>query len=474
MATKKDLVEAYAFSRRRLVTAFLSGAPGGREVEPSRPGRTIIGGIALAVLLVAAAAIASVLASKTEEDWNKVGLVVSREEAAPYVILKEEEHPTLIPVINITSAQLILGADVEPTYVDQDVIEDQTPGEPIGIFGAPQTLPRPRQFINSGWTACTDHELGLHLDISADSLTSDVPDGGVVVESKGAYYVVATSSDQDPNQRAYRYPLPALEEGVDSMLVDLHLNQRADAMSVPEAWVRLFPDGGTLGAESFDIEGWGEKVNLPALPRKARVGDLIVEDDQAVVLTKDGPSPLDPFARAVYANSLIPPNGRPPRVLPIPIPTIPGAGRAYDDAHWPETLLDTLPGPACARLVAEADEVPRALLVGDPQDEAAPDESSTTRSKPTFSIDRGHGAFFRVGEWNDTTSSDAFVVDPRGVAYPLLGSDTLTKLGYDDVGEPLVPDTWAELFKAGVALSTSSALCPPLREADQVCQEPGG
>ena len=62
MATKKDLVEAHAFSRRRLVTAFLSGAPGGREVEPARPGRTIFGGLALAVLLIAAAAIASVLA----------------------------------------------------------------------------------------------------------------------------------------------------------------------------------------------------------------------------------------------------------------------------------------------------------------------------------------------------------------------------------------------------------------------------
>ena len=43
MATKKDLVEAHAFSRRRLVTAFVSGAPGGREVEPVRPGRVLIG-----------------------------------------------------------------------------------------------------------------------------------------------------------------------------------------------------------------------------------------------------------------------------------------------------------------------------------------------------------------------------------------------------------------------------------------------
>ena len=53
MATKRDLVEAHAFSRRRLVTAFVSGAPGGREVEPVRPARVIVGGAALAVLLIA-------------------------------------------------------------------------------------------------------------------------------------------------------------------------------------------------------------------------------------------------------------------------------------------------------------------------------------------------------------------------------------------------------------------------------------
>ena len=82
MATKRDLVEAYSFSRRRLVTAFVSGAPGGREVEPTRPGRTIVGGLALAVLLVAGAAIAGVFAPKDPEDWTKPGLIVSKETGA--------------------------------------------------------------------------------------------------------------------------------------------------------------------------------------------------------------------------------------------------------------------------------------------------------------------------------------------------------------------------------------------------------
>ena len=93
MATKKDLVEAYAFTRRRLVTAFVSGAPGGREVEPTRPGRTIVGGVALAVLLMAGAAIAGVFDKRAEVDWDQPGLVA---EAAHVLVLRQFREGDLL------------------------------------------------------------------------------------------------------------------------------------------------------------------------------------------------------------------------------------------------------------------------------------------------------------------------------------------------------------------------------------------
>jgi len=70
MTTRRDLVEAYSFNRRRLVTAFISGAPGGREIEPARPGRTIVWGLALAVLVVAGAAIVRTLSPSLPEEWS--------------------------------------------------------------------------------------------------------------------------------------------------------------------------------------------------------------------------------------------------------------------------------------------------------------------------------------------------------------------------------------------------------------------
>ena len=346
MATKKDLVEAYSFSRRRLVTAFLSGAPGGREVEPSRPGRTVVGGLALAVLLIAGAAIASVLASRTEEDWNKVGLVVSREEAAPYVILDDSEDPTLIPVINITSAQLILGVErAEPTYVSQDVIEDQTPGDPIGIAGAPQTLPRPKQFIESGWTSCTDTGIGITTAISAEPMASISQDLGTVVKSGDAYYVLATSSDDDDHQRTYRYPVPVprnpANDPADGLLLALGIEDvRSEATEVPLDWLNLFPEGGVLGADSFDFEDGGKLLNEEGYPSEARVGDYIEDGNgPALVLTREGPSALSDFALAVLKNTLFTKRKELPNPVEMERPSAVATERTYTDALWPDDLL---------------------------------------------------------------------------------------------------------------------------------------
>ncbi len=73
MGTPRDLVEAHSFNRRRLVTAFVSGAPGGRDVEPARPGRTLVGGLVLAVLLTAGAAVSGVLARQPPADGDRPG-----------------------------------------------------------------------------------------------------------------------------------------------------------------------------------------------------------------------------------------------------------------------------------------------------------------------------------------------------------------------------------------------------------------
>ena len=167
VATKRDLVEAHQFSRRRLVTAFVSGAPGGREVEPARPGRALIGGLALALLVVAGGAVTGLIFGRDEADWKQPGLVISKDLGQPYLVSTPEGGGLVIrPVVNITSARLILGADADPTYVSEEAINAERIGEPIGIIDAPAQVPDPDDLVETGWTACTSVGTGLRLRLA--------------------------------------------------------------------------------------------------------------------------------------------------------------------------------------------------------------------------------------------------------------------------------------------------------------------
>ena len=90
MATKKDLVEAHAFSRRRLVTAFVSGSPrrprGGADAAGH--GRSAAAGWPIRVPLLAP--IAGVFAPRTEDNWLEPNnLIVSKEKWILYLMVSE-------------------------------------------------------------------------------------------------------------------------------------------------------------------------------------------------------------------------------------------------------------------------------------------------------------------------------------------------------------------------------------------------
>lgn len=464
MATKKDLVEAHAFARRRLVTAFLSGAPGGREVEPTRPGRTIVGGVALAVLMVAGAAILSVLSPRTPGDWNEPGLVISKETGERYVITEKGDPPDLRPVINVTSAQLILGIDVEPKIVSRDDLDDVTPGTDIGILGAPQELPMTDDFVDTGWTACTGPGMGLKVHIESTPLVDALPDGGFLVRTGEDYWVIARGVPEDDalaDPRAYRYRLSPVGEEQDNLLAALGLPHRQNALAVPREWLELFPEGGVLGMESFPIEGRGEPATGAGLPPGARVGDYLTVGPTTFVLTREGPARLDPFDAVVYTNSGVGRGAAQPSG--IPVDREPPGGQVNspsDAATWPDTVPLVQPRDQfCAVLDVAAGEAPAVQIGTAPTGEASAAEVEEGRREAT--IQAGRGAFVRSGDWHSTTSSTTFVVDDKGAAYPLEGDDTLANLGYASYPAPLVPDSWIKILDPGVLLSTALALCPP-------------
>ena len=471
MATKKDLVEAYSFSRRRLVTAFVSGAPGGREVEPARPGRTIVGGVALAVLLAAGAAIAGVFSPTAPSDWKQKGLVISKETGSAYVIVDDSDDPVLRPVINATSAKLILGPDAAPRLVAQDTIDQQRIGDDIGIFGAPASVPTPGLLIDSGWTACTAAGSGIKVDVAQHPDVSTVPRTGVTVESGGEFFVVLPTADQrqagadDPG--AYVFPVPpqgATGNQTDNLLTAIGVQPTGDAVEVSREWVNLFPTGAPLTWASFGIATFGQTPSYAATDdtgvlQGSRVGDLLTVGGQQLLLSDTGPVQLTPFAAAVYRNVVRPDDKLvAPRAVDV-APRAPRDTETLADAHWPTTAPTRSPlDEPCAQLTARHGQAPVVHLVR-PGDATAATDVPAGRKDPT--VESGRGAYVLSGSWGANDQGSPFVIDSKGRANPLVGDGVAAQLGYGDYPATVVPDTWVKLFGCGVNLSQDAALSPP-------------
>jgi type VII secretion protein EccB len=460
VATKKDLVEAYSFSRRRLVTAFVSGAPGGREVEPPRPGRSIVGGLALAVLLIAGAAVAGIFTSNVDPAWaEQPGLVISKEEAEVFVITESRADPVLHPILNITSAKLILGSDVEPKVIPEGYIAEVEIGSDLGIFGAPYDVPDPSRLVSSGWTSCTDGARGgLRLNLSEDPSVSPAPaNGGVLVRvGKETWLIAASRPDRDGVVSAHRYLVPAAARTRQGLVLGaLGLSSgTAEVTPVSREWLNLFPQGADIAPSTLGVApdagqgGSGGSAD-------ARPGDLLVVNGQPYVVLEDGSvAELDEFAVAVATGSTELPDSA-TYSGDIDDLEIDDAGIA--ETRWPDTTLQPVFGERCAQLVTEPGAAPVVRLVQEPEGEAA----ALGRQGESVAVDAGAGAFVLSGGWSDGTRGAPFVIDAKGVAYPLEDSAAASQLGYSGVAAPVVPDSWVEQFTGGVALSRTAALCEP-------------
>ncbi len=459
MATKKDLVEAYSFSRRRLVTAFVSGAPGGREVEPARPGRSIVGGLALSVLLVAGAAIAGVFTSNVDPAWaESAGLVISKEEAEVFVITGAGSQPVLHPILNITSAKLILGSDVEPQVIPEKYIAEEEIGSDLGIFGAPYDVPDVARLIESGWTSCTDGT-GLRLSLSERSLVAPAPeDGGMLVTVDDEAWLVATSRpDESGIVGGYRYRVPDADSSSQRLvLAAIGLGPESEPTPVSREWLNLLPQGGDIDPTAFGVDPG------PSAGGEPKPGDLLQVNGTPYLTLETGElAPLDPFALAVATGSGERTVGA---EYSGDVDSLDFVRGDFVDARWPADLLQPVFGESCVRLLTASGEPPRVQLAQDPEGEAV---ATGTRGE-SVSVDAGAGAYVVSGGWGDTSGDSPFVMDSKGVAYPLIGPTAADLLGYAGFEAPLVPDAWIELFDDGVQLSQNAALCEP-RVGEKQC-----
>lgn len=452
MATKKDLVEAHAFSRRRLVTAFVSGAPGGREVEPVRPGRVLIGGIALSVLLLAGAAIAGFLLGRPPAQWLEAGsFIISKDTGEQYVVMRGGDDPQLQRVPNFVSAQLLLQrAELTPFTVRDKYIRTVQLGEDLGIEGAPATLPSADELVDDDWTACTGAGVGIKVAIQQRPTVEDLTDSAFLVSSDGEQWLIATAPAEGSEPgRAYRFPMP--EDATSASTIGDKLGFSATPTEVEEEWLNLFPLGGALEKSSFGVDDAGAPVPYADTGTDLssyQVGELLLSSSGAYYLLGDeAPERLNAFAAMVYD------------VVGAPATQFDGELRAQFGltsypGEWPSDLPAAVDGALCGVLHPASDADPAVTLASNPT--GAADPADVTAGRHDVDVEPSAGAYVLSGSDASADGGSPYVIDTKGEKYA-LGPAVPDYIGYADVEPPLVPSTWLEFFESGVTLSTNSA-----------------
>lgn len=446
MASKKELIAAQGFSRRRLITAFTSGAPGGRELEPSSPLAGIVIGVVLSVLIVVGSLVAGFFGNRAPEGWDERGLVIVADNGARYVAL----NGTLHPVANLASARLLAAEDDGSlniaTLKESQLGETPRGNATVGIAGAPDALTPAESLTQSGWTACIAADGGVAVHVPA---ADEAIDETAVADPRGVLVRAEGSGDLFYVWGPYRYPIAAVDAG----RVDLALGtDRNQAIEVPAAWLNLFQEGPAITPLTMPGSGQPLSPNATAatgMGDELTVGSVVVltdaqgNADGIYAFTAESElAPLTELALDLYDR---------PEAVPLTFSEAQNLRRLPSaeivPPEWPTAQPEPQAGAPCAQL-QHVDEQGRAHtgLVG----------SEDVPEAGEIAVAPGAGALVALGN----TQGGWGLVDESGTLYPIPPgeADVLTLLGYPDVDPPRINPQWAALFREGPQLSVEAAM----------------
>ncbi|MEW1773099.1 type VII secretion protein EccB [Streptomyces sp. NPDC086777] len=151
MQTRRDHVQAYQFAMGRLASALVSGDPGRGDSPTRRSALGSVFGVGVAVLLCAGFGVYGLISPVAKDDWRKDGAIVLEEDTGNRYVYANGE---LRPVRNYASALLIAGKRTAPETVSAKSLAGVPHGIPVGIQGAPDTVPTTSALATGAWARC--------------------------------------------------------------------------------------------------------------------------------------------------------------------------------------------------------------------------------------------------------------------------------------------------------------------------------
>lgn len=202
MQSRRDQLQAYKFLTRRALAALVAGEPDVPEAPMRRISLTTVTGIMVAVLVIAGFAVFGLIRPGNNTSITSGTVYIERETGTDFVLLSDGQ---LHPALNYTSAALAVGqhGKVATKTVSSGALAKKPHGAPVGIAGAPPSLPRSTsRIVSMPWTVCSHAEQqGASSDLAKVTVTIGgdagsthlAPDDGVVAatpETRGLPFLL--------------------------------------------------------------------------------------------------------------------------------------------------------------------------------------------------------------------------------------------------------------------------------------------
>jgi type VII secretion protein EccB len=458
MRSRRDQVQAHAYVVSRLTSALVHGEPDAPESPLRRTGLGTFGGLLLGTLAVAGFLVWGLISAGGKPAVLTAGeLVMAKETGARYVYAGHQ----LRPVLNWSSAMLLTGGNTTMTAVPAASLNSVPEGQPVGIVGAPDTLPAAGAVNKGAWLVCAQSagqpEVSVTIGLPAP-VSSPPPNGGLLVQAQDTEYLI---------WHGERLKLDA------SWIAGALGLGRAKVADVSPTWLNAVPAGPDLRPISVPGRG-GRGPTIGGV--RTHIGQVLVtrnvsSPSEFYLAEASGLVPItavqaaivlgDPASAAAYPGA----TEAPVPVSPAAMVHAPIAGQNLADTAGapsaPPRDDSAGPGVPCmdyhgASYHGAGGGSPRFVFAvpppGTPPALNSPGVTGSAQTANLITVAPGGGAFVRSQAAPGVGGESLFLVTDAGVKFAVPSASAASALGYRPGRAVAMPASLLALLPTGPAL----------------------
>ncbi len=452
MESKKEHVKAHNYVARRLTRSILTGRPDHWEPLYRRSFNGTMIGLLLALLIVIGFLVYGLINPGKGPGLNPgTNIVIEKETGTRYLV----QGDTLFPVANLASALLAVGPKLQVQSLSQKKTALLRRGRPVGLTGAPESVPKSSGVVKVGWAACIEGTTStsgvvppLKIDFTRLSRPPSLPtgDGLLVANPSGQVFIVANGTRHQ----------------MGSTLARSAAGYAAVApLRVPDAWLASLKPGRSI--VPLSVPGVGE--DGPTITgRKTKVGQIIVTRDATAeaanyLVQRQTVIPITPFeAKMLLGNPELDRVNGDSGPLVLTLGRNIGATKRVDlpqSQDWP--AIPPRPVKVDGAEICVAANASGTPWVGLRDKREVPAGSDTD---VVLSVPVGSGVLAEAVDPAGGRTGRLTFIDEQGIGCTIGESGALAALGLDTAARVQVPVGLLSAIPAGPALSVSAVRGP--------------